>query len=143
MERRVTPEHITHLDPNQVFVFGSSARGAHGKGAALTAKRKFGARIGQGDGLQGHSYGISTKDCNICTLPLDRIADKVARFIRFAAEHPELTFLVTPIGCGLAGYKPSQIAPMFRDTCAMENVWLPECFWRELDTLIMEASDAK
>ena len=130
MQGRITPENIVTLEPNQIFVFGSNTQGRHGKGAAKTALNKFGAKWGCGDGLQGRSYGISTKDHRLKTLSLDRIQSKVRRFIRFATEHPELHFLVTAIGCGLAGYKPEDIAPMFKD--APENVSLPQSFWDSL-----------
>jgi hypothetical protein len=109
-----------------VFVFGSNLRGAHGKGAALWAKQHRGAIYGQGEGFQGNSYAIPTKDERIQTLPLFRIRNYVDRFKRFAREHPELTFQLTPIGCGLAGYSPEHIAPMFEDAPA--NVILPAEF---------------
>lgn len=110
----------------EIFVFGSNERGAHGRGAALAAVRKHGAVYGQGEGLQGQSYGIPTKDAGIRTLPLDAIQRNVIRFIGFALTHPELTFRLTPIGCGLAGYTPAQIAPMFRE--APPNVIIPDVF---------------
>ncbi len=118
--------HITSLQPNEVFVFGSNSAGRHGKGAALTAYRKFGARNGQGDGLMGQSYGIPTKGWKLDVLPLGKIWISVQRFLRFASAHPELKFLVTEIGCGLAGYSPKEIAPMFQG--ATENVILPDRF---------------
>nr|DAH84831.1 MAG TPA: NON-STRUCTURAL PROTEIN 3 PROTEIN, STRUCTURAL GENOMICS, MARSEILLES [Caudoviricetes sp.] len=109
-----------------VFVFGSNLAGRHGKGAALWAKQHRGAIYGQGEGYQGSSYAIPTKDERINTLPLFRIRNYVHLFKRFAREHPELTFHLTPIGCGLAGYTPEQIAPLFDDVPA--NVILPEEF---------------
>lgn len=114
-----------------IFVFGSNLAGRHGKGAALFAKERHGAIYGQGEGLQGRSYGIPTKDENIRTLQLPRIAVAVDKFKAFAAEHPEMTFQVTPIGCGLAGYKPKQIAPLFRGSPA--NCLLPVEFTNVLD----------
>lgn len=111
---------------NAIFVFGSNLAGRHGKGAALWASRHRGARYGQGEGLQGQSYAIPTKDGSLRTLSLEEIGLAVGRFIAFATERPELTFELTPIGCGLAGYVPAQIAPMFRDAPA--NVQLPEAF---------------
>jgi hypothetical protein len=110
----------------EIFVFGSNRRGAHGRGAALAARQLHGAIYGQGEGLQGQSYAIPTKDERIQTLPLEEIEKHVAIFRGFAFEHPELTFRVTPIGCGLAGYAPSQIAPMFK--CPPDNVILPDVF---------------
>lgn len=112
--------HISTLRDDEVFVFGSNAHGAHGAGAARTAYEKFGAVWGQGHGLQGQSYGIDTMS------GFDTLAHEVARFIEFAGEHPELRFLVTKIGCGIAGYAPEQIAPLFREV--PDNVVLPEEF---------------
>lgn len=97
----------------EIFVFGSNLAGRHGKGAALTAFKQYGAVYGQGQGLQGNSYAIPTKDENIKTLPLNRIRKYVEQFIRFAQLNPEMTFKVTAIGTGLAGYDESEIAPMF------------------------------
>lgn len=110
----------------EIFVFGSNEAGRHGRGAAKAAREHHGAVYGQGQGLQGESYAIPTKDRQIKTLPLDKIRFYVARFIDCAKYRPDLTFRLTPIGCGLAGYKPAQIAPMFRDAPA--NVILPEEF---------------
>lgn len=115
------------MSSDPVFVFGSNLAGRHGKGAALEARRKHGAIYGRGDGLQGRSYAIPTKDANLRTLPLDDIAASVAIFLEFALSHPEMTFNVTAIGCGLAGYKPKQIAPFF-DLPPPRNVILPPEF---------------
>ncbi len=112
-----------------IFVFGSNLAGRHGAGAALFAREKHRAIYGQGVGLQGTSYAIPTKDENIETLPLERIKPYVDEFLAFAREHPELNFQLTPIGCGLAGYKPEHIAPMFDG--APSNVRIPEAFLRE------------
>lgn len=110
-----------------IFVFGSNLAGRHGKGAALYALKHCGAVIGVGVGRTGNAYAIPTKDEHIRTLPLPRIAEYVAQFLHYAREHPELEFEVTKIGCGLAGYKEHQIAPMFID--APKNCYLPDC-WR-------------
>lgn len=110
----------------KIFVFGSNLAGRHGKGAALHAKLHCGAVTGQGEGLQGRSYGIPTKDHKLRTLPLASIATHVQRFVRFAAQNPHMEFELTPIGCGLAGYDPLQIAPLFVD--APDNVELPDSF---------------
>lgn len=110
----------------QIFVFGSNLAGRHGKGAALWAKQHRGAIYGQGEGLQGNSYAIPTKGYSLRTLDLIGIGLYVDTFIEFAQEHPELTFQLTPIGCGLAGYKPEQIAPLFRG--APPNVSIPDEF---------------
>lgn len=116
--------------PAGVFVFGSNLRGAHGKGAALFAYRYHGAVYGQASGLQGNSYAIPTKDHKLKTLGLPHIKASVHEFYAFARAHPELTFTVTPIGCGLAGYKPAQIAPLFYQP--PDNVSLPDEFVRVL-----------
>lgn len=110
-----------------VFVFGSNLAGRHGKGAALCAMKDHGAIYGRGIGPQGHSYAIPTKDGSLVTLPLFTINLYVDVFKRFALERPEKTFNVTRIGCGLAGYTDSDIAPMFMD--APINCNLPEG-WR-------------
>ena len=120
-----TPPKIYSLEPNQIFVFGSNLAGRHGRGAAKDAL-KFGAVHGKGSGLHGQTYAIPTKDRNIKTLPLPHIQGSVDVFIGFASACPNLQFLVTEIGCGLAGYKPEQIAPMFAN--APGNVVLPESF---------------
>lgn len=109
-----------------VFVFGSNLAGRHGKGAALFAVRNRGAVYGVGEGFRGNSYAIPTKDASLSTLHLYEIMMNVARFIAYARENPHMQFQLTPIGCGLAGYKPEDIAPMFRD--APPNVILPSEF---------------
>lgn len=109
-----------------IFVFGSNLKGAHGKGAALFARQNRGAIPGQGEGLQGQSYGIPTKDERIRTLPLWRIEWHVIRFLDFARNRPDLTFEVTPIGTGLAGYTHDEIAPLFvgaPSNCLMPQEW--------------------
>ena len=114
-----------------IFVFGSNRAGRHGKGAALAARKHHGAIYGRGEGPQGSSYAIPTKDEQLRSLPLTEINHGVYRFIVYADDHPELTFTVTPIGCGLAGYRPEQIAPMFR--VAGPNVTLPPEFREVLE----------
>jgi hypothetical protein len=118
-----TPEFITELKPDEVFVFGSNLAGSHGGGAAYVAWRKFGAVMGQGVGLQGQSYGIPTMQGGVET-----IAPYVDEFIAFAKEHPELFFYVTRIGCGIAGFRDEEIAPLFHAARTLENVCLPESF---------------
>lgn len=108
----------------EIFVFGSNLAGRHGKGAALFARQNHGAIYGQGIGLQGNSYAIPTKNMSIQVLPLPLIEGFVQEFITFAVEHPEMSFNVTRIGCGLAGYTDEQIAPMFHT--APPNCNLPE-----------------
>ena len=111
--------------PDHIFVYGANEAGRHGAGAALWATKNRGARNGKIK-FYGQSYGIPTKDKWIMTLPLDKIKPYVDEFIEFAKEHPELKFQITPIGCGLAGYKPEQIAPMFKNV--PNNCLLPEEF---------------
>jgi hypothetical protein len=106
-----------------IFVFGSNLSGRHGKGAALTAAREYGAERGVGRGRTGNAYAIPTKDHDIRTLPLKAIKKYVDEFLLYARRHPELTFKVTAIGTGLAGYKHEEIAPMFRGTPS--NCYLP------------------
>ena len=127
-ENRTTPEFITSLKDNEVFVFGSNLSGSHGGGAALLAYRRFGAIWGQGVGLQGQSYGIPTMHGGI-----DVIKPYVNQFITFAVQHKELFFLVTKIGCGIAGFTVEEIAPLFKDAMHVENIALPQDFWRVLE----------
>jgi hypothetical protein len=111
-----------------IFVFGSNLAGRHGKGAALEAITRHGAIYGQGEGLQGNSYAIPTKDSQLQPLALWRIKEYVSNFKRFAKLNPQLEFMVTKIGCGLAGYSPEDIAPMFDN--APTNCKLPIEFTR-------------
>ncbi|RHO71934.1 hypothetical protein DW083_10370 [Parabacteroides sp. AF48-14] len=126
-QKRITDNRIQELEPGEIFVFGSNLEGSHGGGAALLAFRKWGAIWGQGVGLQGQTYGIPTMHGGV-----EEIRPYVDEFIRFAKEHPELTFLVTEIGCGIAGFRPEEIAPLFRDAVPVENIHLPERFWNIL-----------
>jgi hypothetical protein len=112
-----------------IFVFGSNLAGRHGKGAALHAAQLYGAERGVGEGRTGDAYAIPTKDENLRTRTLTGISHSVVAFLLYAAEHPELTFRVTAIGTGLAGYKHEQIAPMFKG--APPNCKLP-AEWAEL-----------
>lgn len=118
---KTTPDQITNLLPHQVFVFGSNRSGRHGRGAAHLALRKFGARPGQGVGLMGQSYGIATKGRRMEVLSLAEIAVQVNRFIQFAAAHPEMEFLVTKLGTGLAGYSVREV----REACFAGLVFPP------------------
>lgn len=118
---------------SKIFVFGSNLAGRHGKGAALWAVQNRGAKYGQGFGLQGQSFAIPTKGKGnpLPILPLDIIKDYVMLFLEEARSTPELEYEVTPIGCGLAGYLPYQIAPMFSNS--PPNVELPEVFKQVLE----------
>ena len=111
---------------SEIFVFGSNLAGRHGKGAALDALKYHGAVYGVAEGFRGASYAIPTKDERLRPLPLERIAYFVDRFIKTACIYERHTFRLTPIGCGLAGYKPEQIGPMFRN--APSNVIIPDEF---------------
>ena len=122
-DREFTPERIMELKPNEIFVFGSNLAGSHGGGAALLAYRKFGAIWGQGVGLQGQSYGIPTMQGGVET-----IKPYVDEFIEFAKQHPEYKFLVTKIGCGIAGFTEEEIAPLFYQAIDCKNVLLPKEF---------------
>jgi hypothetical protein len=112
----------------EIFVFGSNLRGEHGKGAALHAREFYGAEYGIGEGPTGNAYAIPTKDERLRTRTLAGISHSVAAFLAYAAAHPELTFKITAIGTGLAGYSHEQIAPMLKD--APSNCVLPE-EWRD------------
>lgn len=126
--RDFTPEWINQLSENEVFVFGSNLGGFHAGGAARVALGKFGAVWGQGVGLQGQSYAIPTMHGGV-----DVIKPYVDEFIAFAREHRDLKFLVTPIGCGIAGFTIEQIAPLFADAIDDENIILPEDFVRVIN----------
>ena len=121
---RITPEFITELSESEIFVFGSNLKGHHYGGAARIARNKFGAIHGQGIGIQGQSYAIPTMQGNI-----DTIKPYVDEFIKFAICHKEMKFLVTKIGCGIAGFKVSEIAPLFYNCLEIEIVYLPLEFW--------------
>jgi len=128
---RFTPENIRHLESNQIFCYGANELFRHGAGAAKLAL-KWGAKHGMA-GLVGQTYGIPTKDHNICTLPLDKIQVHVNDFLATAFSHPEYEFLVTKIGTGLASIPISDIAPLFKTvktTGVFENVILPEEFYK-------------
>ena len=120
---KYTPEFIRTLADDEVFVFGSNLAGMHGGGAAATAYRCFGAVWGQGVGLQGQSYAIPTMQGGVET-----IKPYVDEFVAFAKSHPELRFLVTKIGCGIAGFRDEEIAPLFCDAVGVANIVLPKDF---------------
>ena len=127
MNTRITPNHITELKPNEIFVFGSNLQGYHGGGAARLAMNQWGAVWGQGTGLQGQTYAIPTMQGGIGT-----IRPYIDQFIKFAQNDPERTFLVTEIGCGIAGFRPADIAPLFKNAINIPNIWLPQRFWEIL-----------
>src|SRR5574344_2644217 len=121
--RAYTPDRISELKENEVFVFGSNLAGAHGGGAARLAYNRFGAVWGEGVGLHGKTYAIPTMQGGVQT-----IKPYVDEFIRFAIEHPWLTFLVTRIGCGIAGFQDRDIAPLFKAAINVDNIILPKGF---------------
>ncbi|MBR5171703.1 MAG: hypothetical protein IKW85_14240 [Muribaculaceae bacterium] len=125
--REFTPGMINELSENEVFVFGSNLAGFHGGGAARAAMNRFGAVWGQGVGLQGQSYAIPTMQGGVET-----IKPYVDEFIDFAKQHGELKFLVTRIGCGIAGFRDEQIAPLFAAALEVENIILPKEFVKAL-----------
>lgn len=122
IERPVyTPDMIEELEEDEVFVFGSNLAGMHGGGAAYMAFKKFGAVMGCGVGLRGQSYAIPTMQGGVET-----IKPYVDEFVTFACEHPELFFYVTRIGCGIAGFRDKDIAPLFAGASDLDNVCLPK-----------------
>jgi len=123
---RYTPENITHLASNEIFVYGANESFIHGAGAARLAKDRFGAIMFKGP-FNGQSYGICTKDFDINTLPVLKIKKYVEEFLNFAKNHPEFVFLVTKIGCGLAALSIEDIAPLFSEV--PPNVVLPREFY--------------
>ena len=118
-----TPERITELKADEIFVFGSNLAGMHGAGAAYIAFQKFGAVMGCGVGLRGQSYAIPTMQGGVET-----IKPYVDEFITFAKSRPDLFFYVTRIGCGIAGFRDRDIAPLFKDAAGVENICLPKSF---------------
>ena len=129
MIERTTPDIITKLKDNEIFIFGSNLSGRHGKGAAKTALG-WGAKWGQAKGLQGRTYGIPTKDASIRrTLTIEEIKPFVDEFIEFAKANENLIFLVTEIGTGLANHKKENIAPLFKQAVNYKNIYLSKDFW--------------
>ena len=126
IRNRITPEYITVLGDNEIFVFGSNAGGRHLGGAARIAVKDFGAIMGQGHGLQGKSYAIDSMS------GIAEMQKEINIFCEFAKSHPQMHFLVTPIGCGIAGYSPKEIAPLFNECKMLDNVSLPMAFWEIL-----------
>ncbi len=127
---KFTPENISLLSENEIFVFGSNLSGHHDGGAARIAESKFGAIYGQGVGLQGQSYAIPTMQGGVET-----IVPYVNTFIDFAKNNPLYYFYVTRIGCGIAGFTDHEIAPLFREALELENICLPKSFVEVLERL--------
>lgn len=124
---RISPRVINKLGENEIFVFGSNLQGQHGGGAARVAYEQFGAVWGQGVGLYGKTYAIPTMHGGV-----DMIKPYVDEFIAFARLHPELKFLVTRIGCGIAGFTDEEMAPLFAEASSVTNIFLPESFYNVL-----------
>lgn len=124
---------VNKLEENEIFVFGSNEAGRHGKGAALLAM-KWGAIKGIGQGIQGQTYGIPTKNNKIKTLSINKIKKYVDNFIEYAKQNENLKFYVTEVGCGLAGYQPKDIAPLFNQAINLDNIYLPQKFWDILNS---------
>lgn len=129
---RVTNPNIRKLKPNEVFVFGSNLAGIHGAGAARLAYDNFGAVWGEGEGLRGQSYALPTKDDKLQTLPLIDVQTGVEIFSDCVEMYPEYDFLITEVGCGLAGFSPKEIAPLFNNFVHLENITMPFRFWQVL-----------
>ncbi len=127
-KRRTSPHMISSLREDEVFVFGSNLEGQHYGGAAKIAHAKFGAEWGVGSGLTGQTYAIPTMHGGV-----DQIKPYVDEFILFAQQHPNLRFLVTRIGCGIAGFKDEEMAPLFRNAVEVNNIYLPESFLKILE----------
>ena len=125
MDKEYTPDNIESLGPDEVFVFGSNLQGIHAGGAARVALEKFGAVMGQGVGIQGQAYAIPTMQGGV-----DTIKPYVDQFIELAREWDQTTFYVTRIGCGIAGFRDEEIAPLFEEAYDLYNVRLPESFAR-------------
>ncbi|MBR1850013.1 MAG: hypothetical protein IJ789_01420 [Bacteroidales bacterium] len=119
---RVANSNITQLAEGEIFVFGSNIQGMHGGGAAWFASRNFGAQWGVGEGLTGRCYALPTME------GYASLQKAVANFTDCARKHPELTFLVTAVGCGIAGYSPAEVAPLFDQAAQLPNVYLPRVF---------------
>ena len=132
-EQNVTPSQISSLEPNEVFVFGSNLEGKHYGGAAKFAVMRFGAEMGNPQGLQGQSYAIPTLETPgggpmATKLPLSQIRQYVNEFADFAKSNPDMFFYVTPIGCGIAGFTEQEMAPLFQCCVGLDNVALPQSF---------------
>jgi hypothetical protein len=123
-QKRVSNDNITELAEKEIFVFGSNAQGRHIGGAALQAFVNFGAKEGVGEGFAGQTYAIPTMEGR------ESLEAAVRKFVKIATEYTEYTFLVTKVGCGIAGYDVSDIAPLFEETACLPNVYLPLDFFK-------------
>lgn len=131
MKSATATDGLTIMTKREIFVFGSNLAGRHGKGAALYARERYGAKNGVGEGPTGDAYAIPTKDARLQTLPLGQIDIQVHRFCDYARERPDLRFIVTPIGTGLAGHDKRDIWRMFLtaeipENCLLTSTWIWE-----------------
>lgn len=131
---RMTSNNILELKDNEIFVFGSNTHGLHAGGAAVIAHKKFGAKWGIGKGKTGKCYAIPTIEFDSTKKPfsIKDLQIYITNFINYASKHSDLTFLVTEIGCGIAGFKHEEIAPLFKKAITVNNIYLPERFWNIL-----------
>lgn len=128
MKPKITPRWVTDLEPNQIFVFGSNLSGIHGAGAAKLAM-KWGAEYGVGEGLRGQTYALPTVQEQVAgPLTIKQIEAHVNRFLDVVEANPDLEFLLTEVGCGLCGYTPEDIAPLFERGLKYRNLWFPHWF---------------
>lgn len=133
LNERIAPDFITKLSENEIFVFGSNLEGRHMGGAARIAYDKFGAIWGQGIGLQGKSYAIPTMHG-----PISTIKPYVDEFIEFAKMHPSYCFLLTRIGCGIAGFRDEEVAPLFIEALNVQNIYLPKVWISIINEMCLE-----
>ena len=127
---RVAPDYINFLKSEDIFVFGSNKDGQHYGGAANFAHTHFGAEWGVGEGITGKCYALPTME------GAESFEAAVQRFTEWVEQDPNHNYLVSAVGCGIAGYEPSDVAPMFLEAAALPNVYLPQCFWDELDKYV-------
>ena len=132
---RFTPNHIFSLRPNQVFVFGTDKRGSQKYGAAGMAAKKFGAQIGIIEGATGFCYALPTKGFTI-----EDLQNAVSRFKDYVDNNPQLTYLVTPVGCGHAGFYVNEVSALFKDFITYKNVMLPKVFIDEYAKMPVNSS---
>jgi hypothetical protein len=120
------PENITYLKPNEYFVFGSNGEGLHYGGAARIAHQQFGAIMGNPRGIQGNSYAVDTMS------GIDVIKEQIPDLFEYIEGRPNDVFYITALGCGIAGYSPTEIAPLFKEFLVLHNVYLPKSFFKIL-----------
>jgi len=133
---KISADFISELQPDEIFVFGSNLSGHHGGGAAKTAHQKFGAQYGVGEGMTGQCYAFPTVYYNLeRSLTLGEISDCVIRFLDAAKANPQKKFLLTRVGCAIAGFIPEQIAPLFKKAMQVSNIYIPQDFFDILNKI--------